>query len=125
METPITYLKASDGTAATDMSVDMVSQWFYCGTKNRVSFQNIWGAGAKAGTFKLQFSDNPNPVYNTTGTDCPADAMSTPTQPSTAASDNILCVDSLGSFAREYYTATSGGTGVLPTGWYAQSRTEG
>lgn len=125
METPISFFRASDGTAALDMAEDVVSQWFHCGTNNRVSFQNIWGVGAKTGTFKLQFSDNPTPVWNTTGTDCPSDAMSTPTQPSTAASDNILCVDSLGAYVREYYTATSGGSGVLPTGWYAQAKVEG
>jgi hypothetical protein len=125
MDTPITYFKASDGTAALDMAEDMVSQPIRCGTSNRVSFQNAWGAGAKTGTFKLQFSNVPDPQYNSCWTDCPSDAMSTPTQPATAASDNILCVDSLGSFVREYYTATSGGTGVLPTGWYAQSRVEG
>jgi hypothetical protein len=106
---------ASSGASAVDMQVKLVTEWRRVGPKDRVSFQSAWGAGP-VGTFSVQFSNVPNVAYNSTATDYPSAAYSAaPTQPSGAADNSIIAVDSIGEYAREVWTPTSGGTGVLPT----------
>lgn len=111
-----TFLKASDGTAAVDMQVDLVSPALRVGVDGMVSYQLGWGAGP-VGSFKLQFSNVPRPGYDARWTDYPSDAYAgSATQPSGTASDTILRVQSMGEYCRAYWDATSGGTGVLPEG---------
>ena len=117
MRTQLPWLKASDGTAAVDMQVALVTPWVSVGNKDRPSVQNIWGAGP-VGAFSLQFTNVPDPVYNSAATDYPAAALgTTPTQPSGAADNAIIAVDAIGQCVRAAYTPTSGGTGILPTTW--------
>jgi hypothetical protein len=122
--TSATWYKLSDGTAAVDMQVLLITQWIPCGTKDRPSVQNKWPAGP-VGTFSLQFSNVPptsgqTPPYNATATDYPSAALGTqPTQPTGAADNNIISVDSIGWCVRELYTPTPGqtaaGAAKLPT----------
>jgi hypothetical protein len=122
----LNWYVASTGAAAVDMQVALVTEWSRVGPKDRVSFQTAWGAGP-VGAFSVQFSNVPSPVYNSTATTYPAAAYSAaPTQPSGTADNNIIAVDSIGEYAREVWTPSSGGTGVLPTTYvsHTESREE-
>lgn len=117
MRTQLRWLKASDGSAAVDMQVALVTEWVSVGPKDRPSIQNIWGAGP-VGAFSLQFTNVPDPAYSSSACDYPAAGLGTaPTQPSGAADNAIIAVDAIGQSVRAIYTPTSGGTGLLPTSW--------
>jgi hypothetical protein len=130
MNTPLTWLKASDGTPAVDMQVALVTPWQSVGVKDRPSFHNIWPAGP-IGTFGVQFTNVGGPVtatnsppYNASACDYPSAALGTqPTQPTGAADNAIISVDAIGQFSRSTYTPTPGqtaaGAGKLPATWYA------
>ena len=121
-----TFLKASDGTAATGMDVDIVTPWSLVGAGNQVSYQLGWGAGPNAGEsggWKMQFSNDPTAGGTAAGgigaraTDYPGDMLGgPPSQPDSSAGNTILSCESIGRYSRAYYVAGTGGTGVLPVG---------
>ena len=120
MNYPSPWFKASDGTAAVDMQVALVTEWSRCGNKDRPSYDNTWPAGP-VGVFALEFTNAPmNPVPTDPGKPVPTASYDVaPTQPTGAADCNLITAEARGEFSRETYTPTPGqtaaGAGHLPT----------
>lgn len=120
----VSWYKASDGTAAVDMQVALVTQWFRCGARDRPSFQTKTPAGP-VGSYSLEFSDEDMRKLETTTPDMvnafPTAAMAAaPTQPSGGAIvTTMISVDSIGEWFRGRWDPTVGqeatGEGHLPT----------
>jgi len=136
MNEPISWLKASDGTAAVDMQVALITPWIACGPKDRPSLQVSWPDGP-VGSFSLEFSNvkaagSAPLTYDATPIPYPESAyLDTPDQPAGTAGDNIFSVDSIGEYVRGKYTPTEGqeaaGALKLPTETfisYTQDREE-
>lgn len=116
INTALTFFKASDGTAAVDASVDLVSQWIAGDPGSPISAQVTYGAGI-TGTFSLEGTNTaPAPAYNSPAATGTGPHSNTPTQPSGSAGTTSLVGTVLFSFYRVKYARSSGGTGVLPAG---------
>lgn len=120
MNTPtVSWYKASDDSAATGLNVDIHTQWFRCGPRDRPSFQALTAAGITC-AYKLQFTNQDmraDPTITPTMVnDYPTGAIPySPTQPAGAGATTMICVESIGEWYRAYSTASAGGSGVLPT----------
>jgi hypothetical protein len=118
------WYKASDGTAAVDMQVALVTAWQRAGNKDRPSYDTTWPAGP-VGDFALEFTNAPmNPGYADEGVPVPTASYDVaPTQPTGAADRSILAAEARGEFCRETYTPATGqesaGAGHLPTTFMA------
>lgn len=125
MNTPIvSWYKASDDTAATGLNVDVHSQWFRCGPRDRPSVHVVTPTSITC-AYKVQFT-NWDVSADVTATpkvgsieavsDFPSGAYTaTPTQPAGSGASTMIAVDSLGEWFRIFSTASSGGTSTLPT----------
>ena len=115
----VTWYKDSDSSAATGLNVNIHTQWFRCGPKDRPSAQMLTSAGVTC-AYKLQFTNQDMAGIEETSptmiNDFPSDAIPySPTQPAGIGATTLICVDSIGEWFRVYSTASAGGSGVLPT----------
>jgi len=118
MSKTLSFYKASDGTAATGMNVSVIGSWVPCKIGQPVSFQMLNPTGP-AGTWSLQGTNEDPAVFNSS-----ASAVSTslywgaPAQPAGTAGSTSITVQATHENMRPYYTPATGGTGVVPTGFY-------
>jgi hypothetical protein len=114
MSKALALYKASDGTAATAATVDLVSAWVATKTGQPVSFQATYGATC-VGVWKVQGTNAEPPLYNSSASTLDESCYwSTPTQPNGSAGETSITVSATHDYMRFFYDRTSGGTGVLP-----------
>lgn len=111
----IQWFKASDGTAATAMDVDLVSEWLVMPIGGAISWQVGWDAGA-TGIFFPQGSNNAGPINDIScrTSDYP-DEVAAGAQPSGTAGDLTIGRYMWNGAVRLKYDATSG-TAAVPVG---------
>lgn len=116
----LSLFKASDGTAAVDMQVALVSAPFQTVPGEYASIQ-IATPNGPVGIWSIEDSNDSEgvgtiPAYNGMWDTFPTAYMSTPTQPAgTGAVVTTMCAIATCSFRRAKWTPSSGGTAILPT----------
>lgn len=116
----LSLFKASDGTAAVDMSVALVTEPIPTAPGGYASMTAITPAGP-SGTWSAEDTDVFSPDPTAAGWDAfPSDLMSsTPTQPAGSGATTRICAFCTGSYRRYKWTPSSGGTDILPTALWA------
>ena len=116
----LALFKASDGTAAVDMSVSLVTEAVPTTPGTYASFTAITPAGP-SGDWSAEDSDVFNPGALTAGWDAfPAGMMSSSAaQPAGSGATTRLCAFCTGSYRRYKWTPSDGGSGILPTAVWA------
>lgn len=112
----LTLYKASDGTAAVDMSVGLVSSALPTVVGRYASFQIVTPTGV-AGTWSVEDTNTAMPGPLSAGWDpFPAgNYSSSASQPTGSGATTTLCTFATCTSKRLRWTPTSGGTGIMPT----------
>jgi hypothetical protein len=116
----LALLKLSDGTAAVDMQVPLVTEPFQSVVGEYTSFQ-IATPNGPVGTWSIEDSNDTTvsggaPAYNGMWDPFPTAFMSSATQPAGGgAVVTTITAMATCAFRRAKWTPSSGGTGVLPT----------
>lgn len=115
MKEALRWFKASDGTAATAMDTDLVSQWLKKPIGGYISWQIAWGTGP-VGKFTQQGSNDSGAINDVacTADDYP-DVIAAGAQPAGTAGSLTIGRQCFNDTSRLKYTRTSG-TAAVPTG---------
>lgn len=117
MINPLKYFVADSTTAATDMSVKIVTQWLRTKPGEGASFQFGWD-GNVTGSWTIEGTNDQHPVHGVDGNNdvFPAGGYSTPTQPAGSAGTTTIQFVTSNAWHRGVFTPSAGGTGVTPSG---------